>query len=137
MPKKTSRREENGKSMPYKRIGVCSVIGAALWFLEIIGFSAAELSLALGEKFYLLAGIAAALVSGFIAGFAAIIKDKKKALPCGALAGAIQALLCDMMLVIINNGSVGKGLLFVALASVIGAVAGALVAANIKTKVKY
>ena len=137
MPKKTSRREENGKTMPYKRIGVCSVIGAALWFLEIIGFSAAELSLALGEKFYLLAGIAAALVSGFIAGFAAIIKDKKKALPCGALAGAIQALLCDMMLVIINNGSVGKGLLFVTLASVIGAVAGALVAANIKTKVKY
>lgn len=137
MPKKTSRREENGKTMPYKRIGVCSVIGAALWFLEIIGFSAAELSLALGEKFYLLAGIAAALVSGFIAGFAAIIKDKKKALPCGALAGAIQALLCDMMLVIINNGSVGKGLLFVALSSVIGAVAGALVAANIKTKVKY
>lgn len=137
MPKKTSRREENGKTMPYKRIGVCSVIGAALWFLEIIGFSAAELSLALGEKFYLLAGIAAALVSGFIAGFAAIIKDKKKALPCGALAGAIQALLCDMMLVIINNGSLGKGLLFVTLASVIGAVAGALVAANIKTKVKY
>lgn len=137
MPKKTSRREESGKTMPYKRIGVCSVIGAALWFLEIIGFSAAELSLALGEKFYLLAGIAAALVSGFIAGFAAIIKDKKKALPCGALAGAIQALLCDMMLVIINNGSVGKGLLFVTLASVIGAVAGALVAANIKTKVKY
>ncbi|MBR6785832.1 MAG: hypothetical protein IKM25_06235 [Clostridia bacterium] len=137
MPKKTSRREENGKTMPYKRIGVCSVIGAALWFLEIIGFSAAELSLALGEKFYLLAGIAAALVSGFIAGFAAIIKDKKKALPCGALTGAIQALLCDMMLVIINNGSVGKGLLFVALSSVIGAVAGALVAANIKTKVKY
>lgn len=137
MPKKSSRREETGKTMPYKRIGICSVIGAALWFLEIIGFSAAELSLALGEKFYLLAGIAAAVASGFVAGFAALIRDKKKALPCGALAGAIQALICDIMLVIINNGSAGKGLLFVALASVAGAVSGALVAANVKTKVKY
>ena len=137
MPKKSSRREEAGKAMPYKRIGICSVIGAALWFLEIIGFSAAELSLALGEKFYLLAGIAAAFVSGFVAGLTALIKDKKKALPCGALAGSIQALMCDIMLVIINNGSVGKGLLFVAVASVAGAVAGALVAANLKTKVRY
>ncbi len=137
MPKKSSRREENIKAMPYKRIGVCSVIGAALWFLEIIGFSAAELSLDLGENFYLLAGIAAALVSGFIAGFAALVKDKKKALPCGALAGSIQALVCDILLVIVNNGSAGKGLLFVAVASVIGAVAGALVAVNVKTKTRY
>ena len=137
MPKKSSRREENGKTMPYKRIGICSVIGASIWFLEIIGFSAAELSLAIGEKFYLIVGIAAALVSGFIAGFAALIKDKKNALPCGALAGSIQALICDVMLAIINNGSVGKGLLLIAISSVIGAVSGALVAANSKSKVRY
>ena len=137
MPKKSSRREENGKTMPYKRIGVCSVIGAALWFLEIIGFSAAELSLAMGEKFYLFTGVVAAVASGFVAGFAALIKEKKNALPCGALAGSIQALICDVMLAIINNGSVGKGLLFVAVSSVAGAVAGALVAANMKTKVRY
>ena len=137
MPKKSSRREETGKTMPYKRIGICSVVGAALWFLEIIAFSAAELSLSMGEKFYLIVGIAAALVSGLIAGFAALIKDKKNALPCGALAGSAQALICDIMLVIINNGSVGKGLLLIAVSSVIGAIFGALVAANSKSKVRY
>ena len=137
MPKKSSRREENNKSMPIKRIGICSLIGSALYFLEILAFSAAELSLSLGSGLYMPIGLAAAFISAFIAGFTALIKDKQKALPLGALAGAIQAVICDMLLVIINKGSVGLGLLLTSVVSVVGAVIGAIVAANIKTKIKY
>lgn len=138
MPKKkSSRREENGKSMPLKRVSICSVIGSALYFIEIAAFSAAELSLSLGESVYLPVGLGAAFVSAFIAGFASLIKEKQKALPLGAFAGILQAVICDLVLVVINNGAVGKGLIFNAAVSVVGSVTGALVAANIKPKVKY
>lgn len=136
MPKKTSRREETN-SMPVKRIGICSVIGAATYFLEIIAFSAAELKLSFGTGAYFYVGIAAAFVAAFIAGFAALIKQKNKALPCGAATGAIQAVICDILLAVINRGSVGKGLLFITLACVLGAAFGGIIAANIKPKIKY
>ena len=137
MPKRTSRREEKSKNVPIKRVGICSVIGAALYFVEIIAFSAAELHLALGAGAYLPAGLIAAFVSSFIAGFVALIKDKQKALPLGAFAGALQAVICDVVLVVINSGAVGKGLVFNTVVSVIGAVIGAVAAANVKTKVRY
>lgn len=137
MPRKSTRREENGKTMPIKRAGICSVIGAALYFIEIIAFSAAELHLSLGAKTYLPAGLAAAFVSAFIAGFFALIKYKQKALLIGAFAGALQAVVCDVLLIIINSGAVGKGLVFNFLACVAGAVIGAVAAANIKKKVRY
>ena len=137
MPKRTSRREEKSKNVPVKRAGICSVIGSALYFIEIIAFSAAELKLSLGTSTYLPAGLAAAFIAAFIAGFAALIKDKQKALPVGAIAGVLQAVICDLVLIIINSGAVGKGLVLNAAVSVIGAVIGAVAAANVKTKVRY
>ena len=137
MPKKSSRREESGKFLPFKRAGICSVIGSALYFIGIIAFSAAELRLSLGVKTYLPAGLAIALISSFAAGFFALIKEKQKTLPLGLFAGALQAFICDVMLVIVNNGAVGMGLIFNAAVSVVGAVTGAVAAANIKTKIKY
>lgn len=138
MPKRTSRREENSnKTIPLKRAGICSVIGSALYFIEIIAFSAAELHLSAGAATYLPAGLAAAFVASFTAGFVALIKDKQKALPTGAVAGSLQAVICDIVLVIINSGNVGKGLIFNAVVSVVGAVIGAVVAANVKSKVRY
>lgn len=136
MPKKNSRREETN-SLPIKRIGICSVIGAALYFLEIIAFSAAELKLSFGAESYFYIGIAAAFISAFIAGFSAVIKQKSKALPCGAATGAIQAVISDILLAVINKGGVGKGMIFVSLASILGAAIGGIVAANIKPKVRY
>lgn len=137
MPKKSNRREENVGMMPIKRAGICSVIGTALYFVEIIAFSAAEMHLMLGAETYLPAGLTAAFISAFIGGFFALIKDKKKALPIGALSGVLQAAISDALLIIINNGAVGKGLVLNAVVSVLGAVIGGVVAANIKTKVKY
>ncbi len=137
MPKKSSRREENAKGMPFKRAAICSVIGSAVYFIVIIAFSAAELSLSLGASTYLPAGLAAAFVSAFVAGFVALVKDKRNTLPVGAFTGALQAAVCGAMLVIINNGAVGKGLLFNAVAMVAGAIIGAVAAANVKTKVRY
>jgi hypothetical protein len=67
MPEKKKKRDTEGGTMPLKRIGVCSVIGAALFFLELIAFSAAELKMAFGNGFYLPAGLATAFVSAFVA----------------------------------------------------------------------
>lgn len=137
MPEKKSARNENRNALPLKRIGFCSVIGACLFFLELVAFSAAELKMSLGSSLYLPVGIAAAFVSAFIAGFAAVFREKRKALPCGALTGAIEALIIDIILIFVNGGSVGKGLAFVALASVVGSAVGAVIAANVKPRVKY
>lgn len=137
MPEKKKRRENDNNSIPLKRMGVCSVIGAALFFLELILFSAAELKMAFGNGFYLPVGLAASLISSFAAGFMAVFKSKKNALACGALTGAIEAAISDILLVVINGGSIGKGLIFVALASVVGGALGGVVAANIRPKIKY
>lgn len=137
MPKRTSRREEKNQNVPIKRVCICSVIGAVLYFIEITAFSAAELHLSLGAETYLPAGLVAAFVSSFIAGFIALIKDKKKAMPLGALAGALQAVISDIVLVAVNSGEVGKGLVFNTVLSVAGAVIGAVVAANVKSKIRY
>ena len=137
MPEKKSGRKDNGKIMPMKKIGFCSVIGAGLYFLEIVAFSAAELKLSFGGGVYLPVGVAAAFVSAFVAGFAAVYREKKNALPCGAATGAIEALICDIVLIAVNGGRVGKGLLLVAGASVVGAAIGAVVSANINPKRKY
>ena len=90
-----------------------------------------------GESVYLPVGLVAAFISAFIAGFTALIKNRQRALPLGALAGVLQAVICDAILVVINRGAMGKGLVFNAAASVAGAVIGALVAANIKPRTKY
>ncbi len=137
MPKKKSGRNENDNGMPFKRIGFCSVIGACLFFLELVAFSAAELKMSLGSGLYLPVGVAAAFVSAFVAGFAAVFRDKKKALLCGALTGAIQAVICDTVLIFVNGGSVGKGLVLVAAVSVAGAAIGGVAAANIRPRRKY
>ena len=100
-------------------------------------FSAAELKFAFGKDFYLPAGIIAAVISSFAAGFAAVFKQKKNALANGAVTGMIEAVISDVFLAIISGGSVGKGLGFVALASIISGAIGGVVAANVKKKIKY
>lgn len=137
MPEKKKRREKESGVIPVKRIGLCSIIGAALFFLELIAFSAAELKMSFGNGSYLPVGLAAAVISSFAAGFIAVFKSKKNALPCGALTGAVEAVISDVVLAVINGGSVGKGLIFVAIASVVGGAVGGVIAANVRPKIKY
>ena len=137
MPENKKRKETDSAKIPIKRITICSVIGAALFFLELIAFSAAELKMSFGNGSYMPVGLVMAIVSSFAAGFAAVFKSKKNALLCGALTGAIVAVISDIILAVINGGSVGKGLLFVALASIIGGAVGGIISANIRPKIKY
>ncbi len=137
MHDKKKRKDNDNGSLPLKRMGICSVIGAALFFLELVLFSAAELKMAFGNGFYLPVGLAASLISSFAAGFMAVFKSKKNALACGALTGAVEAAISDILLVVLNGGSVGKGLIFIALASIAGGAVGSVVAANIRPKIKY
>lgn len=137
MPDKKKRKNNDNGTFPLKRMGICSVIGAALFFLELVLFSAAELKMTFGNGFYLPVGLAASLISSFAAGFMAVFKSKKNALACGALTGAVEAAISDIILVVLNGGSVGKGLIFVALASIAGSAIGGVVAANIRPKIKY
>lgn len=135
MPEK--RKNQNDGGMPLKRIAVCSIIGTVLLFLEIIGFSALELKLDFGTALYFPVGVASAFLSGFTAGFAAVIKDKKKAAPIGAVTGAIEVAISDVFLVLVNNGEVGKNLIFMNLSVVAGSVIGAVAAAGIRRKIRY
>lgn len=137
MSEKKKRRDNDNSAFPIKRIGISSVIGDGLFFLELIVFSAAELKMAFGNGSYLPIGLAAAVISSFAAGFIAVFKSKKNALLCGALTGAIEAVISDIILAVINGGNIGKGLFFVAIASVVGGALGGVVAANIRPKIKY
>ena len=137
MPEKKKRKDNADVLFPMKRIGICALIGAAVFFLELVLFSAAELKMAFGNGFYLPVGLTASLVSSFAAGFMAVFKSKKNALACGALTGALEAVISDVLLVVLNGGSIGKGLIFVALAGVAGGAVGGVVAANVRPKIKY
>lgn len=137
MPEKKKRRDNDDGAIPVKRVGASSVIGAAMFFLELVAFSAAELKMAFGNGLYLPVGLAAAVISSFTAGFIAVFKSKKNALLCGALTGAVEAVISDIILAVVNGGSVGKGLIFVAVASIVGGAVGGVVSANIRPKIKY
>ena len=63
--------------------------------------------------------------------------NQKKAAPIGALTGAIEVAISDIFLVLINNGEVGKSLIFMNISVVAGSVIGAVAAAGIKRKIRY
>lgn len=136
MQNKKSVREYEKNEALFKRIVICSFVGAFIYFVILILFSYAELKMSFGAGTYFTAGIIAALLSSLIAGFICVIKTKKNVVFSGAVSGALIGFISDIILFVISRES-GLGLLYVFLSSLAGGIAGAVIAANVRIKNKY
>ena len=136
MSKKKSSRDGETGSLQMKRIFFCSAVSVVLFYMFLIVFSYSELKISFGAESYMPFGIASALISSIAGGFICVYKTKKNIIVSGALTGLITAFISNILIFIINRAA-GTGMLLVFIASVIGSISGAMIAANIKIRRKY
>lgn len=133
---KMTRRDEE-RASPQIKIIIGSAIGTALYFLIVAIAAAAVLKSGTGSSAYLPIGFAAGILSGFAGGFAAVRPIKEKGAVFGALSGLCQALLCSVVLFIVNRAAAGSGMLILSLIIIICSALGGIAAVNAKRKKKY
>lgn len=133
---KKSRRDEK-KATPISKIVIGAVLGSVLYFMFLAIFALFALKSNVSISSYMPVGIFMGALTAFVGGFAAVKPLKEKGALYGALTGVIQALICSIVLFIVNSAVAGNGI-FILMAVIIAAAAGGGIAAvNLKTKKKY
>ena len=124
-------------AFPLLKIVFCSFGGIVLYFLMVIIFSALILKLSGNQSLYLVYGLGAGAVSDLICGFVSAKIIKEKGLFYGFISGIIQAVICTLILFVINKASAGNSLFvlfgIITAFSSVGGIAGV----NLKKKIKY
>lgn len=133
---KKSRRDEK-KTSPISKIIIGAVLGSVLYFVLLAVFASFALKSNVSMSSYMPAGMALGVLAAFIGGFAAVKPLKEKGVVYGALTGLVQALICSIVLFIVNSAVAGTGI-FILMAVIIAAAAGGgITAVNLKPKKKY
>ncbi len=133
---KRTRREDN-KSTPISKIMIGAVLGSILYFAFLAFFALFALKSNVSVSSYMPAGMVLGALTAFIGGFVAVKPLKQKGAVFGALTGLVQALICSIILFVVNEAAAGTGI-FILMALLIAAAAGGGIAAvNMKTKRKY
>ena len=133
---KSSRREEKSAA-PYAKIIIGSIAASVLYFIILAVFSALALDSGFSESSYMPAGMAAGALTGFAGGFIAVRPVKEKGLLYGLISGAVQALICSVVLFSVNGASAGNGIFILSALILLFAVFGGVAAVNMKAKKKY
>ena len=133
---KKTRRDEK-RASPQIKIIIGSAIGTVLYFLIVAVAAVAVLKSGSGTSVYMPIGFAAGVLSGFAGGFAAVRPIKEKGAMFGALSGLGQALLCSIVLFIVNKATAGSGMFILSLIIIICSALGGIAAVNAKRKKKY
>lgn len=133
---KKSRRDEK-KTSPISKIIMGAVLGSVLYFVLLAVFASFALKSNVSMSSYMPAGMVLGALTAFIGGFAAVKPLKEKGVVYGALTGLVQALICSIVLFIVNSAVAGTGI-FILMAVIIAAAAGGgITAVNLKPKKKY
>lgn len=133
---KTSRREEKSDA-PFIKIIIGAVSATVLYFVILAAYAAFALKSGAGASSYMPAGIVAGIITGLMSGFAAVRPIKQKGALYGALSGLLQALLCTVILFIVNQGSAGNGIFILSAVIIVCGMLGGIAAVNMKKKKKY
>lgn len=133
---KKSRRDEN-KASPISKIMIGAVFGSILYFTLLAIFASFALKSNVSMSSYMPAGMVFGAITAFVGGFAAVKPIKEKGAVYGALTGLVQALICSIVIFIVNGAVAGTGI-FILMALIIAASAGGgITAVNLKHKKKY
>lgn len=133
---KSSHREEKA-SAPFGKIITGALTASVLYFIILAVFSLIALNSGASESSYMPAGMAAGALTGFAGGFVAVRPIKEKGLLYGLISGAIQALVCSVVLFAVNGMSAGNGIFILGALILLFAVFGGVAAVNLKIKKKY
>lgn len=137
MPAKNTASPKKETGFPISHIALSSVIGTVLFFTILFIEATVMLKTTSTQPAYLVYGIAAGCVSGFLNGFIALKLIKEKGIAFGAISGLIQSLLCLLIICILNKGVAGTGIFILALGVIFFSALGGLTAVNFKKKIKY
>ncbi|MBQ3044728.1 MAG: TIGR04086 family membrane protein [Clostridia bacterium] len=133
---KSSRREEKA-SAPFAKIIIGAVASSVLYFIILAVFSAVAINSGISASSYMPAGMAAGAVTGFAGGFIAVRPIKEKGILYGLISGAVQALICSVVLFAVNGMSAGNGIFVLGALILLFSVFGGISAVNLKIKKKY
>lgn len=132
-----SNRKDNKSKTPFTKIIIGSVISTVLFFIIIALFALSALNSVFSSSSYMPVGMVSGSLTAFAGGFISVRKLKEKGVLFGAVSGIIQAVLCSVILFVINNGSVGTGVFILSALIIIFSALGGIAAVNLKIKKKY
>ena len=135
MGSKSRVDEKNGFNIA--KVTAVSLIGSVLFFSFTALFSLFALKNNISSSTYMPSGLIAGAVSAFIAGFITVRPIKQKGALYGALSGFFQALICSIVLFIVNGGSAGTGIFILSGLMILLSATGGISAVNLKIKKKY
>lgn len=133
---KSSRREEKSAA-PFIKIVIGSAVASALYFIILAFFSAFALNSGMSASSYMPAGMAVGAVTGFAGGFIAVRPIKEKGALYGLITGAMQAVICSVVLFVVNGASAGNGIFILSALIAVFAIIGGISAVNLKMRKKY
>ena len=138
MQEKTNRsRREDNKSSPISKIMIGAVLGTVLYFVVLALFALFALKSNAGTSSYMPVGMALGALTAFAGGFAAVKPLKQKGAVFGAVTGLVQALMCSIILFIVNKAVAGTGIFILMALITVAAAGGGIAAVNVKIKEKY
>ncbi len=134
---KAVRRDEKQKSSPYTKIIIGSLVSVALYFILIALIAAMALKSDLSPSAYMPAGIISGILSSLIGGFVSVRPIKEKGVLFGALTGVVQAIICSLVLFVVNGNAAGNGIFILSAVMILCSAVGGIAAVNLKIKKKY
>lgn len=133
---KPSRRD-NKDETPIMKIIIGSILATVMYFAVIAVYAAFALNSVMSVSTYMPAGMIVGAITGFLGGFVSVRPLKEKGLLYGLISGAIQAIICSVVLFIVNGGTAGNGIFILCALIVLFSVLGGISAVNLKMKKKY
>lgn len=138
MPEKSKRsRRDESKSSPISKIAIGAVLGSILYFVILALFALFALKSNVSVSSYMPAGMVFGALSAFAGGFAAVKPLKQNGVAYGGITGLAQALICSIVLFVINKANAGTGIFILMALMVAAAAGGGIAAVNMKIKKKY
>lgn len=125
------------KLFPIKTVIISSVSGAAVFYFLVYLFSLLILKSSDNHPMLILYGIISAAVSSFVSSFTALKFIKEKGIFHGAVIGFVQYIICSSVMLILNNGATGFGMLILFGIIMLMSCAGGLAGVSLKKKIKY
>lgn len=130
-------KKESKSGFPISRIVIMSLIGTLLFFAFAALFSFIVLKSSVSSSAYMPAGLLLGAISALISGFGSVRPVKEKGVLYGGLTGLFQALVCSVVLFIVNGGVAGTGIFILSAIIIIASAVGGIAAVNLKIKKKY
>ena len=124
------------KSNPYLKMFFSAAAGAGIFFLLIAVFSLVCIKFNFSETLFMPAGLAFAVISGFLSGYTSVIPFGEKGVIYGSAGGLICVFICGTVAFAVNGGKAGAGIFLLSAIILMSSSVGGIISASKKRKRK-